>query len=94
MSTRPTPDADASIETSRFIEAYKKRPEYPREAEAAEQTLAALGIHPSVDGMADAEALLEHWRGCISKLLKPDFGASDGTSADGEDPGLPEEQRK
>ena len=60
------PDARSSIETARIIEEYKKRPDYPLEAEEAERVLAALGINARDYGMQDAKSLLEHWHGCVA----------------------------
>jgi hypothetical protein len=68
------PDARASAETARFIEEYKKRPDYSVEAEDAERILAALGINVRDYGMKDAQSLLEHWRRCVAKLHKADLG--------------------
>src|SRR4051812_578963 len=63
------PPADrASIETERFIEAYKRRLEYRLEAEEAARILDALGIDAHDSGMPDAETLLDHWRRCIADL--------------------------
>jgi hypothetical protein len=97
MSNRPEPDdvdlfvggvqADpqASSETSRIIEEYKLRADYPLELEEAERVLAALGISPRDYGMPDAKSLLEHWQGCVADLLKADHGATNGTSVANED---------
>ena len=109
MNRRPEPDdvdlfvggvapaVGASVETARFIEEYKKRPDYPLEAADAERVLAALGIDPRDDGRPDARSLLEHWHGCVAAWRKTGPGASHGTDADGEDlgirPGLPGESR-
>src|SRR5690348_8518379 len=77
------PPADrASIETERFIEAYKRRPEYRLEAEQAARILDALGIEARDDGMPDAEALLDHWRRCIAELSQPGPGEADRRDAE------------
>ena len=62
------PGDGASIETARIIEEYKKRPDYPIEAEEAERLLAALGIKTRDSGMQDARSLLDHWRRCVDDL--------------------------
>ena len=82
------PDARSAIETARFIEEYKKRPDYPLEAEEAEQILAALGINACDLGMQDAKSLLEHWHGCVEDLLKADLNGTRGTAIDREDIGV------
>ncbi len=78
------PDARTSIETVRFIEEYKKRPDYPPELEEAERILADLGISARVYGMQDAKSLLDHWHRCIHDLQKADLGDKQGGSADQE----------
>jgi hypothetical protein len=93
------PDARSSVETSRIIEEYKKKPDYPLEAEEAERVLAALGINACDCGMQDAESLLKHWRECVGELLKADLNGSKGTGVDREDnvgvgPGLSSEKQK
>lgn len=65
------PDAEAALETARFIEEYKERPGHPAEVEEAERILAALGVQPSEYGTPDAAALLDHWRECVADLTKP-----------------------
>ena len=79
------PDARSSIETSRIIEKYKKRPDYPVEAEEAQRILAALGINARDYGMQDAKSLLEHWHGCVAELLKADLDGTNGPGVDKED---------
>jgi hypothetical protein len=71
------PDATAYEKTARFIEEYKKDPNYRFETEEAERILAALGINAQDYGMPDAKSLLEHWNACIADLEKAD---SDGTN--------------
>ena len=80
------PDTRSALETERFIEAYKKRPDYPFEAENAKRILAALGIHAGDHGMPDAESLLERWQGCIAELRKADLGGTNGAGVDNESP--------
>lgn len=63
---RPAPDAVA--ETSRFIAAMKRRPNYRAELEEAARILEGLGIDPSSYGMEDPDALLDHWRRCVADL--------------------------
>jgi hypothetical protein len=90
------PDARAALETAKFIEEYKKRPDYPLEAEEAEQILATLGIKARDYGMPDAKSLLDHWRGCAKELMEVDLGGTDGGSVDnkgiGVGSGLPREK--
>jgi hypothetical protein len=76
------PDPQASRETAEFIEEYKKRPDFPREAEEARRLLAAIGINPETYGMPDAQALLEHWHRCVAKLHAADHRATNGTERD------------
>jgi len=97
MSNRPEPDdvdlfvggvepnARSAIETARFIEEYKKRPDYPLEVKEAERILADLGINPSDYGTQDAESLLKHWHGCVAELRKADLGGTNGPGVDKED---------
>jgi hypothetical protein len=68
------PDAEASAVTARFIEEYKKRPDYHIEAEEAERILAGLGIKVQDYGMNDAQSLLVHWRRCVADLMKAEPG--------------------
>src|SRR5438132_1906500 len=109
MSNRPEPDdvdlfvggvepaARSAIETARFIEEYKKRPDYALEAEDAEQILAALGINARDYGMPDAKSLLKHWHACVTELPKADLGGTNGGGVDNESmgvgPGLPREKQ-
>src|SRR5438093_23203 len=65
------PDPRLSIETARIIEEDKNRPDYPLEAEEAEQILAALRINARDYGMQDAKSLLDHWHGCVAELSGP-----------------------
>src|SRR5262245_31677449 len=81
------PDAGVSSETTRLIEEYKKRPDYPFEAEEAERILAALGINARAYGSQDARSLLEHWHGCVAELIKADLRGTNGTGDDKEDTG-------
>src|SRR6476660_125947 len=81
------PDARASIETARFIEEYKNRPDYHLEVEEAERILAALGIKARDYGMPDAKSLLEHWHECVADLLQGDSRETHGTGVDNEGPG-------
>jgi len=81
------PDARTSIETVRFIEEYKKRPDYPPELEEAERILADLGISGRIYGMQDAKSLLDHWHRCIHDLQKADLGDNHGGRADQENLG-------
>jgi hypothetical protein len=66
------PDANASVDTARFIEEYKNRPDYHVEAEEAERIIAALGVNVRDYGMTNAQSLLDHWRRCIADLQKAD----------------------
>jgi hypothetical protein len=100
MSNRPEPDdvdlfvggiepeARSPIETARTIEEYKKRPDYPLEAEEAERILAALGIDACEYGIQDSKSLLEHWRGSVAELLQADFRRTNGTGVDKENTGF------
>ncbi len=81
-------DARSSVEISRIIEDYKKRPDYPLEAAEAERVLADLGINFRDYGMHDAESLLNHWHGCVDDLRKADLGGTNGTRVDGQDTGV------
>ena len=71
------PDSGADEITARFIEKYKKNPEYHFEAEEAARILAVLGINARDYGMPDAQSLLEHWQACIADL---DEAAPNGTN--------------
>ena len=82
------PDARSFVETSKIIEEYKKRPDYPLEAEEAERVLAALCINACDYGMPDAESLLKHWRECVAELLKADLNGTMETGIDREDTGV------
>ncbi len=62
------PDSDSPVEASRFIAAYKQRPDYQAKVEEAKKILADLGIKPHDHGMANAKSLLEHWHQCIADL--------------------------
>ena len=55
------------IETSRISDEYKKRPDYPLEAEEAERVLATLGTNVCDYGMLDAKSLLEDWHGSVCR---------------------------
>jgi hypothetical protein len=68
------PDASAPAATARFIEEYKKRPDYRVEAEEAERILAVLGINFRDYGMTSAQSLLEHWHRCVADLREADSG--------------------
>jgi predicted signal transduction protein with EAL and GGDEF domain len=81
------PDATASLETARAIEAYKRRPDYHLEAEEAERILASLGIHPRDYGMQDAKSLLDNWHHCVADLLKADRGETPVAQVDQENIG-------
>jgi hypothetical protein len=82
------PDAAASAETERFIDEYKKRPDYLLKAEAAEQILAAIGIKAPDYGMPDAVSLLEHWRTCVADLAEADAGQANESRMDKDDNGV------
>jgi hypothetical protein len=82
------PDARSAIETARFIEEYKKRPDYPLEAEEAEQILAALGLNARDYGMPDAGSLLKHSNGCVTELPQADLGGTNGGDVDNEGIGV------
>ena len=75
-------DPTASAETARMIEEYKKRPDYPIEAEQAKRMLAALGIDARDYGMQDAQSLLDHWRRCVADLSEADLRQTNGASED------------
>jgi hypothetical protein len=76
------PDPLAFQKTAEFIAEYKKRPDFPREAEEARRLLAAIGIDPETYGIPDAQALLEHWHRCVAKLHAADHRATNGTPGD------------
>jgi predicted signal transduction protein with EAL and GGDEF domain len=82
------PDATLSIETSRIIEEYKKRADYPLEAAEAVRILATLGINVCDPGMHDAESLLNHWHVCVAELRNADLGRTNGASVDTQDTGV------
>jgi hypothetical protein len=82
------PDATPSIETSRIIEQYKKRPDYPSEAAEAERILAALGINDCDQGMHDGKSLLNRWRVCVAELRKVELNGTNGTGVDRQDAGV------
>src|SRR5437867_2887262 len=75
------PDPQASIETLRAIEEYKRRPTYRLESEEAERILAEAGIDFRCYGMQDAKSLLEHWHRCIADL--PETGRGDANGDNG-----------
>jgi hypothetical protein len=81
------PDARTLAETARFIEEYKKRPDYRAEAEDAERILAALGINVRDYGMKDAQSLLDHWRQCVADLHEADLGLAHGETLEQEQNG-------
>jgi hypothetical protein len=81
------PDARASIETAKAIEAYKRRSDYPFKAEEAERILAA-GINARDYGIQGPKSLLEHWHGCVAELRKADLGGTNGTGVGKEDIGV------
>jgi hypothetical protein len=70
------PNTKASVETARLIEEYKKRPDYPIEAEEAERILAGLGIDIRDYGPQDAKMLLDHWHQCVADLISQEKGHS------------------
>jgi hypothetical protein len=83
------PDPRAARETAKFIEEYKKRPDYPLEVEEAKRLLAAIGIDPRTYGIPDSQALLEHWHQCVAKLHAAGRSATNGREGDQEDIELP-----
>jgi hypothetical protein len=100
MSKLPEPDdvdffvggievgPEASRETQKAIEEYRKRPEYRSELDEAKRILAALGINAPDHGMPDAKALLDHWHRCVADLQRAESGGSHGTSVDQENTGV------
>jgi hypothetical protein len=62
------PDPDSLVETSRFIAAFKQRPDYQAKVEEAKKILADLGTDPHAYGMPNARSLLDHWHRCIVDL--------------------------
>jgi hypothetical protein len=75
------PDPDSLVETSRFIAAYKQRPDYQAKVEEAKKILADLGIDPHAYGMPNAKSLLDHWHRCIADLSRNGTPPSDAESA-------------
>ena len=78
------PGAGTSIETVRFVEECKKRPDYPCEAGEPEQILASLGNDPRDYGKLAAKSLLDHWQCCVADLVKVEIGETNGRTADQE----------
>jgi hypothetical protein len=81
------PDARSAVETARFIEEYKHRPDYPLEAEEAKRILAALGINDCEFGMPDAKSFLKRWHGCVAELVKTNSSGTSGAGFDKEEIG-------
>jgi hypothetical protein len=92
------PDPRLALETTRFIEEYKKRPDYALEAEEAKRILAALGINTDDHGILDAKSLPEQWHGCVSELHEADLGGTNGAGGDNESlgvgSGFPKEEKE
>ena len=65
-------DPKSLQETIDFIREYKDREEYAAEVQQAKTILDALGIDCREYGMDDPNALLDHWKRCVSDLTEND----------------------
>jgi len=65
-------DPKSLQETIDLIQEYKQRAEYAAEVQQAKTILDALGMDCKAYGMDDPEALLKHWKRCVSDLTEND----------------------